>query len=597
MKDQEHALPGREPEQTFQGIGASRGIAIGPAYLFVKNTFEHSQEKLTPEKAEHEVKKFLAALQRSEKELTKIEKVTTQKLGEVYSELFQAQIMLLHDNVLTGSIIDRIHKELKPAQQVIEEEFDNYLEHFNNSSEAIFQERAQDLVDIKNRIIRNLHQQKLQSKIPENMIVVSTCLSPADIILFSRTNVRGFVTETGGITSHISLICRSLNIPIIVGLSNFTQKTATGDTLIIDGGKGTAIVNPSMKTVFTFERKIAEESRMEEAACRLADAPAVTGCGTRLHFLSNIDFKEEIQSVRSVGAEGVGLFRSENLFIDNTKPPGEEEQTAYYREMAEILSPEPLVIRLFDIGGDKLIYSSIKEPNPNLGWRGIRILIDVPEILDNQLTAILRANCVENIQILLPMISSLDEIQAIRESLERNLSALGSAGIACKKPEFGAMIEIPAAVEIIDEITREVDFVSIGTNDLTQYTLAVDRNNEIVQDLFDKFHPAIIRQLHKIISTARANGCRVSLCGDMGSDPFALPFLVGCGLRQFSVVSADIPQLKTLSRFFTVVEAEELAQQCLKHPKASEIKACLKKFHDDHVPANLFEGISGQAET
>jgi len=597
MKDQEHALPGREPEQTFQGIGASRGIAIGPAYLFVKNTFEHSQEKLTPEIAEHEVKKFLVALQRSEKELTKIEKVTTQKLGEVYSELFQAQIMLLHDNVLTGSIIDRIHKELKPAQQVIEEEFDNYLEHFNNSSEAIFQERAQDLVDIKNRIIRNLHQQKLQSKIPENMIVVSTCLSPADIILFSRTNVRGFVTETGGITSHISLICRSLNIPIIVGLSNFTQKTATGDTLIIDGGKGTAIVNPSMKTVFTFERKIAEESRMEEAACRLADAPAVTGCGTRLHFLSNIDFKEEIQSVRSVGAEGVGLFRSENLFIDNTKPPGEDEQTAYYREMAEILSPEPLVIRLFDIGGDKLIYSSIKEPNPNLGWRGIRILIDVPEILDNQLTAILRANCVENIQILLPMISSLDEIQAIRESLERNLSALGSAGIECKKPEFGAMIEIPAAVEIIDEITREVDFISIGTNDLTQYTLAVDRNNEIVQDLFDKFHPAIIRQLHKIISTARANGCRVSLCGDMGSDPFALPFLVGCGLRQFSVVSADIPQLKTLSRFFTVAEAEELAQQCLKHPKASEIKACLRRFHDDHVPANLFEGISGQAET
>ncbi|ASQ89817.1 phosphoenolpyruvate--protein phosphotransferase [Prosthecochloris sp. GSB1] len=596
MKDHEHALPGREPEQLFQGIGASRGIAIGPAYLFVKNTFEHSQEKLTPEKAEHEVKKFLAALQRSERELTKVEKVTTQKLGEAYSELFQAQIMLLHDNVLTGSIIDRIHKELKPAQQVIEEEFDNYLEHFNNSPEAIFQERAQDLVDIKNRIIRNLHQQKLQSKIPENMIVVSTCLSPADIILFSRTNVRGFVTETGGITSHISLICRSLNIPIIVGLSNFTQKTATGDTLIIDGGKGTAIVNPSMKTVFTFERKIAEESRLEEAACRLANAPAVTGCGTRLHFLSNIDFKEEIRSVRSVGAEGVGLFRSENLFIDNTKPPGEDEQTAYYREMAETLSPEPLVIRLFDIGGDKLIYSSIKEPNPNLGWRGIRILIDVPEILDNQLSAILRANCAGNIQVLLPMISSLDEIQAISESMKRILTALGDAGIACKKPEFGAMIEIPAAVEIIDEITREVDFISIGTNDLTQYTLAVDRNNEIVQDLFDKFHPAIVRQLHKIISTASANGCRASLCGDMGSDPFALPFLVGCGLREFSIVSADIPQLKTLSRFFTVAEAEKLAQKCLKYPKASEIKTCLRKFHDDHVPANLFEGISGSAE-
>ncbi len=590
MKDQEQAPAQRKQEQTFHGIGASRGIAIGPVYLFVKSTYEHAGEKLSPETAEHEVQKFLAALSRSEKELTKVEQVTTQKLGQAYSDLFQAQIMLLHDKVLTGSIVRRIHDELKPAQQAIEEEFENYLKHFNDSSEQLFQERAQDLVDIKNRIIRNLHQQKLQSKIPENMVVVSTCLSPADIILFSRTNVRGFVTETGGITSHISLICRSLNIPIIVGLSNFTQKTATGDTLIIDGGKGEAIVNPTMKTVLNFERKIVEESQMEAAASRLADTPAVTQCGVRLHFFSNIDFKEEIPSVRSAGAEGVGLFRSENLFIDNTKPPREEEQAAYYREMAELLNPHPLVIRLFDIGGDKLIYSSIREPNPNLGWRGIRILIDVPEILDDQLMAILKANTLGNVQILLPMVSSLDEIIFIRESLEKHLSALGNTGVECRRPEFGAMIEIPAAVEIIDEITGSVDFISIGTNDLTQYTLAVDRNNEIVQDLFDKFHPAIIRQLHKIIRSAAANDCRVSLCGDMGSDPLALPFLVGCGLREFSVVSADIPQLKRLVRFFSVSEAEKITETCLSYAKASDVKACLQEFHDLHIPENAFEG-------
>ena len=581
MNDQQHLPDNPSQEHVFHGIGASKGIAIGPAYLFVHKEIENSYDKLEPEKLEHEIEKFLEALQRSEKELEKIERVTTQKLGQAYSDLFRAQIMLLHDQVLIESIIRRIRDEKKPAQLVIDEEFDNYLEHFKKSSELLFQERAQDLVDIKNRIIRNLHNQKLQSKIPEGMIIVSTCLSPADIILFSRNNVKGFVTETGGVTSHISLICKSLNIPIIVGLSNFTQKISMGTPLVINGGDGTAITYPNDDTVRNYMDKMAEDSKIEAVASKLASAPAVTKCGIRLHFYSNIDVKEEIPSIRSAGAEGVGLFRSENLFIDNTKPPKETEQTEYYREMAEALNPEPLVIRLFDIGGDKLIYSPISEPNPNLGWRGIRILIDVPEILDAQLRAILKANGSENIQILLPMISSIDEIMAIRDTLEKHVTDLDKSGIGFSKPELGAMIEIPAAVEIIDEITKAVDFISIGTNDLTQYTLAVDRNNEIVQDLFDKFHPAILRQLHRIITTACSNNCRVSLCGDMGSDPLALPFLVGCGLKEFSVVSADIPQLKALARRFTVDETRELVKDCLNLPTASKIKDRLKKFQAD----------------
>ncbi len=587
MNDKPTSPGNQSKEEVFHGIGASKGIAIGPAYLFINKEIENSSGELEPEKVEQEIERFFDALQRSEKELEKIERVTTQKLGQAYSELFQAQIMLLHDKVLTESITRRIREEKKPAQLVIDEEFDDYLEHFNKSSEVLFQERAQDLVDIKNRIIRNLHNKKLQSKIPEGMIIVSSSLSPADIILFSRNNVKGFVTETGGITSHSSLICKSLNIPIIVGLSNFTQKISMGDPLVIDGSDGTAIVYPGQKTVRNFLDKIAEESKMEAAACKLANAPAVTKCGIRLHFYSNIDVKEEIPSVRSAGAEGIGLFRSESLFIDNAKPPKESEQTEYYREMADALNPDPIVIRLFDIGGDKLIYSPISEPNPNLGWRGIRILIDVPEILDHQLLALLKANRWGNIQILLPMISSLDEIISIRDSLEKHMATLDESGITIKKPELGAMIEIPAAVEIIDEITKAVDFVSIGTNDLTQYTLAVDRNNEIVQDLFDKFHPAIIRQLHKIITTACANNCQVSICGDMGSDPLALPFLIGCGLKVFSVVSSDIPRLKSQARYFTVEESREVVKDCLNLPTASKIKASLKKFQADHVPESL----------
>ncbi len=577
----------KDKKTVFQGIGASKGIAIAPAFLFIKNIIEHSAAPLSHENAEKEVSKFLAALQRSEKELRKIEQVTTKKLGKVYSDLFQAQIMLLNDSMLIDCVSKRIREELKSAPQVIEEEFEKYLEHFNNSAEQLFQERAQDLIDIKNRIIRNLHNQKLQSKIPEGMIVVSTCLSPADIILFSRANVRAFITETGGITSHISLICRSLNIPIIVGLSNFTQKVKTNDLLIVDGGSGEALINPDSDTIRLYQNRSAEESRIEANACRLADAPAQTRCGTPLHFCSNIDFKEEIASIRTAGARGVGLFRSENLFIDNTKPPQEEDQAAYYREMAEELAPDPLVIRLFDIGGDKLIYSSIREPNPNLGWRGIRILIDVPEILDSQLLAILKANDNGNIRILLPMISSIEEIMQIQSSLKRHVETLSSNGKTCLQPALGAMIEIPAAVLIIEEITRMVDFISIGTNDLTQYTLAVDRNNEIVQDLFEKFHPAIIRQLHTIITTANRNGCRVSLCGDMGSDPLALPFLIGCGLREFSVVSSDVPVLKAVGRHLTVSESETLASECLTFDSAEKIKARLKEFQTHHIPRNI----------
>ncbi|ARM30247.1 phosphoenolpyruvate--protein phosphotransferase [Prosthecochloris sp. HL-130-GSB] len=573
-----------QQEQVFQGIGASKGIASGPAFVFVKNIIEHNEEKLTPDSAEQEIQRFLSALQRSEKELTKIEQVTTRKLGKVYSELFNAQIMLLHDSCLTDTVCNRIRQELRNAAAIIEEEFEKYLAHFRNSADQVFQERAQDLIDIKNRIIRNLHNKKLQSKIPEGMIVVSTCLSPADIILFSRTNAKAFVTETGGVTSHIALICRSLNIPIIVGTSSITQKIKTGDEIIVDGSTGVAVVHPEETTTRTYMQQQAEESRLEADVCRLAEAPSMTRCGTPLHFYSNIDFKEEIPSIRSVGAEGVGLFRSENLFIDNTKPPQEDEQCTYYREMAETLHPDPLVIRLFDIGGDKLIYSSIREPNPNLGWRGIRILIDVPDILDSQLTAILKANTRNNIQVLLPMISSLDEIIHIRSALERHVGTLEASGISCSMPPVGAMIEIPAAVLIIEEITRVVDFISIGTNDLTQYTLAVDRNNEIVQDLFDKFHPAMIRQLHTIISTANRNNCKVTLCGDMGSDPLALPFLLGCGLREFSVVSADIPRLKTMARFLSIETSRELAEECLGLDSADKIKKRLKQFQTLHMP-------------
>jgi phosphotransferase system enzyme I (PtsI) len=581
-------------EYKYTGIGASRGIAIGEAYEFVKETVEHETDDLNRENIEDEVERFLAALHRSEKELKKIERVTTRKVGKVYSDLFQAQIMLLQDPLLIDAITAKIRSELKPAYLVIEEEFEKYLDKFTNSEDLIFRERADDLLDIKDRIIRNLHVKKLHSWVPEGVIVASHHLSPADIILLSRSNIKGFATDTGGKTSHISLICKSLNIPIVVGLGNFSQKITTGTRLILDGNEGVIITDPQEETVSEYHARKVSEIQREADASRMATISACTRCGVRISVYSNIDFKEELEGMDSSGSEGVGLFRTENLFIDGTKPPKESSQYSYYKEMAEMLTPKPLVIRLFDIGGDKLIYSPVREPNPNLGWRGIRILIDVPEILDSQLKAALKANIHGNIDLLLPMISSIEEINYIREALNRHYSELNAeTAEMLEKPGIGAMIEIPAAVELIDEITRIVDFVSIGTNDLTQYTLAVDRNNLIVQDLFEKFHPAILRQLYRVIAAAQKNHCRVSMCGDMCSDPLAIPFLLGCGLREMSVVSSDIAKLKTIISRYKITECEALAAECLKLETAVKIKARLEEFKRAHCPSSNASATDG----
>jgi phosphoenolpyruvate-protein phosphotransferase (PTS system enzyme I) len=569
-------------EEIYTGIGASRGIAIGMCYAFVKEQGEHDFRKLEEKDVTEEVERFLAALRRSEKELKKIEKVTTRKLGKGYSDLFQAQIMVLHDPVLVKAISNRILSEHKPAHVVIEEEFDQYVEKLKNSDELLFRERADDLQDIKDRIIRNLHIKKLHSWLPEGVIVVSYHLSPADVILLSRSNIKGFITDTGGKTSHISLICKSLNIPIVVGFGNLSQKVSTGMQMILDASTGKVIINPEEKTLAYYTEKQRDEKQIEDKASLTAELPATTKCGVRITFYANIDFKEELDTIKASGAEGVGLFRSENLFTDGTNTPRESLQYAYYREMADTINPMPIDIRLFDIGGDKLLYSPIKEPNPNLGWRGIRILIDIPDILEAQIRAIVRANTHGNIDILIPMIVSIDEIRQVRSVVDKAFAELEKEDPMIEKPEVGAMIEVPAAVELIDEITRYVDFISIGTNDLTQYTLAVDRNNIIVQDLFDTFHPAIVRQLYRIISTAQKNRCRAMICGDMGSNPVALPFLLGCGLKRFSVVVSDIPNLKTQVSRYTLAETEELARKCIAFETASEIKSCLEAFQAAH---------------
>lgn len=581
-REEPHPKLLNQPETTYQGIGASKGIAMGECYAFIKEECILEARELNEKNSKDEVERFLNALNRSEHELTKIEQVTIRKLGTSYSNLFQAQIMMLHDPVLVETISNRILNEHKGAHLIIDDEFDKYLQRFKNSDNLLFQERADDLLDIKNRIIRNLDIRKLHSWIPEGVIVCSDNLSPADIILLSRSNVKGFVTATGGKTSHISLICKSLKIPMVVGLGPLADKVATGMDIVIDGSNGTVITNPEATTLEAYFVK-QKHALQESSTTTTTILPATTKCGVRVTFHANIDFREDAATVAMAGAEGVGLFRSENLFTEDTKAPKEEDQQECYSAIANTIAPMRLDIRLFDIGGDKLLYSPVKEPNPNLGWRGIRILLDLPEILDTQIRAIIKANTHGNIDLIIPMVMSLHEIHTVRESVERQYAELQEENYGqLNKPGIGAMIELPAAVELIEEITHCVDFISIGTNDLTQYTLAVDRNNVIVQDLFDRFHPAVMRQLHRIITVADKNHCYAMMCGDMASDPLALPFLLGCGLRNFSVVVSEVADLKAHVARYSLAETEQLAQECLALDNALAIKAHLEAFQATH---------------
>jgi phosphoenolpyruvate-protein phosphotransferase (PTS system enzyme I) len=579
MADDYTAYSIHEPEELLQGIAASKGIVVGKAFVYSRDLFQVEKEDILPHHIESELARFQLALERSEKELSKIAGVTEQKVGDNYSQIFTAQVMMLHDEVLLAGVRRRIREDLRHASLAICEELSKVQQVMLASSETYFRERVDDIADLRERILRNLHDGQVISRIPEQVIVVSKMLTPADVILFSRQEMLACVVEEGGLTSHAALICQSLGIPMVVGVHQPEEKFRTGETIIVDGFNGMVFLNPAKDTLSQYARKQKRASASQTAMDKLSQLDAKTKCGKRIHLYSNIDLTEELPTLVKYGSEGIGLYRSEILFLSDSKQPSEAEQFDTYRNLAETIAPKPVTIRLFDIGGDKLLYASHKEANPNLGWRGVRILMDVPEILETQLRAILQANTHGNIRVMIPMIASLDEIAAVKKTLHHVIADLKhKRDVYNDKVQLGVMIEVPAAVELIEEILAEVDFVSIGTNDLIQYTLAVDRNNDIVQNLYNKFHPSIVRQLARVIRAAVKAKKPVSVCGEMASDNYALPLLLGLGLREFSVVNTSIPVLKKHLTDIRLADARKLAATCLTLTTAADIEQELKRF-------------------
>ncbi|MDH4069008.1 MAG: phosphoenolpyruvate--protein phosphotransferase [Ignavibacteria bacterium] len=572
-------------EVILKGIAAAPGIAIGPAYLYSKEVPVVEMKKIPAAELEAEVTRLYNATARSEKELQKIHAFAEQKLGRKNAEIFEAQIMILSDSVLMKAIEGRIRSEGHNAEFVVSDEIGKYRRRMLESSDEYMIERAHDVEDVMNRIIRNIRDQKLFSRLEGESIIVSETLTPADTVIFSRNQVLGYATNLGGISSHAALLSRSLKIPAVVGLRRATELVKTGDQIAVDGYSGTLAINPSKETL-TKLRGTAERFRtFEEQLVGLADLPAETLDHKHIELSSNVEFPDELQFVRVQGSVGIGLYRTEGQLIGRGDYPGEDEQYELYKSVADGIYPHSVIFRTFDVGGDKLMPDAVREDNPFLGWRGIRMMLDRQDLFMDHLRALLRASVRKNVRIMYPMVSSIEEIRKARELLTRAKADLKERGQRFdERVKVGVMIEVPSAALLAGEIAAEVDFLSIGTNDLIQYLLAVDRDNSYVAPLYQPFHPAVLRTIKEVIIAGHRKHVWVGMCGEMAGDPVATLLLIGMGIDELSVVPSMVPEIKKIIRSIRVSSARRIAGKVLAMTSAEEVKEYLLSIMKKKLP-------------
>jgi phosphotransferase system enzyme I (PtsI) len=572
-------------EVTLKGIPAAPGISVGPAYVYSKELPSVSKKEIAPDEVESEINRLKNATARSQKELQKILAFAEQKLGSQSAKIFEAQIMILGDQILMETIEKRIADENVNAEHLVSDEITKYKRMMLAAHDEYMHERAHDLDDVMNRIIRNIQDQKLFSRLEGESIIVSETLTPADTVIFSRNQVLGYATDLGGMTSHAAILSRSLKIPAVVGLRNATRQIQTGNRIAIDGYSGLLVINPSEETLQHLERKANRFKEFEARLTEIVDLTAETPDHRHIELSANIEFSEEIDFARLQGSAGIGLFRTEGQLLGLAGYPSEDEQYEEYRTVADRIYPHPVIFRTFDIGGDKLVPETYQEANPFLGWRGIRVLLDRPDLFLNQLRAILRASAGKNVRIMFPMISNVGEVRMAKEMVERAKSDLVRRDLPFDPNiKIGVMIEVPSAALLTDQIAPMVDFLSIGTNDLIQYMLAVDRDNSAVAALYQQFNPAVLRVIKMTIDEGHKHKVWVGMCGEMAGDPLATVLLMGLGLDEFSVIPSMLPEIKKIIRSVKTKEAERVAEKALTLSTADEIKKSLVSFMKKKLP-------------
>ena len=579
-----------KPEKIFKGIAASKGISIGRPFVYRAEVPSYKVD-ISPAQivsSDAEISDYENAVNQSVKELNKIFTLAKEKLDDKNLQIFEAQLSFLYDNFFHSKVKERIRSENKQAFVVFKEEIQILENAIVSSRDEYIRDRVNDIEDMKNRVLRNLLKGRLVSKITENSIVIARNLSPADTILFSNRNLLGIATDLGGINSHVALISRSLRIPAVVAMQDISVNISSEDSIIIDGYKGLVIRNPSMDTISSYEEQIVKNSELERRLGEIEKLPTETRDGKSVRLSTNLEFNNEVDYVVTHYGCDVGLYRTEHLFMEQGDFPSEEDQYRQYKFLAEHIYPKTVTIRTFDIGGDKILPDSQKELNPFLGWRGIRICLDKKETFLTQLRAILKASAGGNLKIMLPMISGIEEVKKTFQYLEEAKSQLREENIRFdEKIQVGVMIEIPSAVILADELAKMVDFFSIGTNDLVQYSLAVDRDSSLVCEMYEKFHPAVLRLIDMTVRSAAKNNIPVSVCGEMASDPYASLLLIGMGVTELSVVSTQYLQIKRLIRLVNYENSRKVAAKVLTMSTIEEVKTYIEECFNKNIGEQL----------
>ena len=587
----------RAGERTFRGIPVSPGVCRGKILVLGKQNSEPAvRREIHDSEVATELKRFEHALVDTRHQILEVQRQLTQGLGAKDAAIFDAHLLVLEDPTLIDEVTKLIQQDKVTAEFAFQQVSEKYAKTLSSIDDEYLRERATDMRDVASRLLDNLSGRATGldlSQLKEPCIIISHDLTPSQTAQMNKKMVLGFATDIGSRTSHTAIMARSMRLPAVVGLQRATQDLVTGVYALLDGYNGQIVINPTDQTLFEYGQLVRKRVTLEEKLRDTIDKPAVTLDGTPIMLSANVEQPADTEAVLASGAEGVGLFRTEYLFINRESLPNEEEQYQAYRQVAAALKPSPVIIRTLDLGGDKFL-SHLQVPqemNPFLGWRAIRFCLQERDIFRVQLRAILRASAEGNVKIMYPMISGLDELCQANALLEEFKGELRREGVAFdEKMDVGAMIEIPSAAVAAESLARRVKFFSVGTNDLIQYSLAVDRLNEKIAHLYEPTHPAILRLIKMTADAGRKHGVWTGVCGEMAGEPLLTALLLGLGVTELSAAPPAIPQIKYLIRRLKMSEATELADFALSCESGAEILARCKKLALQIAPS-LFENL------
>jgi len=583
------SLDAETGEVRLQGLPVSPGVAIGTAFLLVHEVPQARARRLSSDEVDREKTRFLRAVDAARREIQDLRSHLAENLGDHGASIFDAHELLLSDQAVVEATTRRIEREKLSADHVFAEVMENHERALQQSGNEVLEQRAADIRDVKRRVLRHLigDRRRALTNLPEEAVVVSRELTPSDTATMAPRKVLAFATDLGGKTSHAAIMARALRIPAVAGLHCLTAVVRPGDTIIVDGLSGEVVVRPTDETLEEYRRRQQQYLRLSAWLQRIRDLPARTLDGKDVELSANIELPEEVESLPEFGAHGIGLYRTEYLYLAKPDPPTEDELYSEFRRVVEAVRPHSVIIRTLDVGGDKkpdwMVFP--EEENPFLGLRGIRLCLEKEELFRTQLRAILRAGVHGGVKILFPMISSLSDLRRCREHLDRVRQELRAEGQAfASEVEIGVMIEVPSAAIMADSLAREADFLSIGTNDLIQYALAVDRGNEHIAHMYQPFDPAVLRLIKDTIEKGHRAGVWVGMCGEMAGDPLATLLLLGLGLDEFSVSPISLPEIKQIIRSVSFSEAEQVARWALQLQTAEEVEDFLRDVVHKRFP-------------